>query len=215
MPSRRTITRDALQLFLDEKVALKSIFSTINKECPLQLTFELQFRTTVLWSLQPTSLIMIGILHRRILSFTQITNHKGETIGKLIESCLLDWGIEKVLIVTVDNTSSNEVTINYLRKKLKNWKDDGLVLDGDFMHVRCCAHIMNLIVSEGLKELNDSIIGIRNVMKYVRSSKSFKKCLEYEKISYKGSVILDMSTRWNSTYLMLGTALKFQKHLIK
>ena len=28
-------------------------------------------------------------LHRRILNFCQIATHKGETIGKLIESCLI------------------------------------------------------------------------------------------------------------------------------
>ena len=46
-----------------------------------------------------------------------IPDHKGETIGKIVESCLLDWGIEKVLTITVDNASTNKVAIDYVRKK--------------------------------------------------------------------------------------------------
>ena len=80
---------------------------------------------------------------------------------------MLDWGIEKVFTVTVDNTSANKVAISYLTNKLKTWRDGALVLNGDFIHVHYCAHIMNLIVSEGLKKLDDSIISIRNTVKYV------------------------------------------------
>ncbi|GKV13314.1 hypothetical protein SLEP1_g24341 [Rubroshorea leprosula] len=81
--------------------------------------------------------------------------------------------------------------------------------------MRCCAHILNLIVNEGLKNLHDSILKIRNAIRYVRASPSrmqrFKGCVEREKIQCKSLVCLDVSTRWNSTYLMLEAALKFQK----
>ena len=43
----------------------------------------------------------------------------GETIGKFIENCLLDWGIDKLLTVTVDNASSNSVIISYLKNVMK------------------------------------------------------------------------------------------------
>ncbi|KAK0585151.1 hypothetical protein LWI29_023987 [Acer saccharum] len=144
-----------------------------------------------------------------------IPDHKGETIGKIIESCLLDWGIEKVLTITVDNASANKVAIDYVRRKMRNWNESKLVLGGNFLHVRCCAHIINLIVSDGLKDMNDSIVRIRNAVQYVRSSPSrlqkFKNAAEHERIESHSIVILDVPTRWNSTYLMLSTALKFQK----
>jgi hypothetical protein len=44
----------------------------------------------------------------------------GETIGQVIENCLLDWRIDKLLIVTVDNASSNSVTISYLKNVMKD-----------------------------------------------------------------------------------------------
>ena len=76
------------------------------------------------------------------------------------------WGIERVLTLTVDNASSNDTVIAYLKKRFKH----GLVLNGDFLHVRCCAHILNLIVYDGLKDVNDSLNRIRNAVRFVRSS---------------------------------------------
>lgn len=38
------------------------------------------------------------------------------------------------------------------------------------MHVRCCAHILNLVVVSGLNELHASVAAIRNAVKYMRSS---------------------------------------------
>ena len=69
-------------------------------------------------------------LQKRILNFCQIVNHKGETIGKQIESCLHEWGIESVFTVTVDNASSNDVAISYLKKRFKSTSGNGIVLDG-------------------------------------------------------------------------------------
>ncbi|KAL2517937.1 BED-type domain-containing protein [Abeliophyllum distichum] len=113
----------------------------------------------------------------------------GETIGKMIVSCLNEWGIDKIFTITVDNATSNDTAISYLRRKVVGWGNDGCPLDGRYLHLRCCAHIINLIVCDGLREAHDSIVGIRNAVKYVKSSPA----------------------RWNSTYLMLETALKFQK----
>ncbi|KAK1401304.1 hypothetical protein POM88_000909 [Heracleum sosnowskyi] len=80
---------------------------------------------------------------------------------------------------------------------------------------RCGAHIVNLIVNDGLTKLHDSIAAIRNSVRYIRSSparlQKFKACVEKEKIDYKGGLILDVLTRWNSTYMMLDVALKFER----
>ncbi|KAI5335682.1 hypothetical protein L3X38_025816 [Prunus dulcis] len=114
-----------------------------------------------------------------------------------------------------DNVAANTKAIEYVRKKINGWKDSNSVLGGVHMHMRCSAHIINLIVKEGLKRLESSIVAIRNAVKFVRSSPSrlsyFKMCVETEKIECKGLVVMDVPTRWNSTYLMLDAALKFRK----
>lgn len=60
----------------------------------------------------------------------------------------------------VDNASPNEGALRYLIDRLKTWSDDVLVLNGDYLYVCCCAHILNLIVTEGLKELESSIVNV-------------------------------------------------------
>ncbi|XP_031255800.1 zinc finger BED domain-containing protein RICESLEEPER 2-like [Pistacia vera] len=151
---------------------------------------------------------MIGFLN-----FCPIASHKGLLIGKAIERCLLDWGISKVFIITVDNASSNDVGMKYLQNRLKSWK--GSVLNSDFLQMRFCVHILSLIVKEGLKDIEDSIFRIRSAMGYLRSSPTrlqrFKECVEQEKIEQKNLLVLDVETRWNFTYLMLDVAIKFQK----
>ncbi|XP_062114457.1 zinc finger BED domain-containing protein RICESLEEPER 3-like [Humulus lupulus] len=66
------------------------------------------------------------------------------------------------------NASSNDVSIRYLRQQFKE-KENGLILDGKFLHMGCCAHIVNLIVTEGLKEKHGSIAAIRNVVRFLET----------------------------------------------
>ena len=103
------------------------------------------------------------------------------------------------------------MAIEYLRRKTKHRV--GSLLGCEFLHMCCCAHILNLIVQDGLNDLNESIVKVRNAVRYVKSSpnrfEKFKACVEKEKIQSKSLLCLDVSTRWNSTYLMLESALKF------
>ena len=72
------------------------------------------------WYSLHTSLIQIGFCIKKILNFCQVANHKGDTIGKLVESCLLEWGIDKAFSITIDNASSNEGAISYIKKRLRS-----------------------------------------------------------------------------------------------
>ena len=89
------------------------------------------------------------------------------------------------------------------------------MLDGEFIHVRCCAHILNLTVSDALKYLHVSILRKRNVVKYVRSSPArlqiFKDFAKEDKMSTKNCLMMEVPTRWNSTFIVLDGAIKCQK----
>ncbi|KAI8560296.1 hypothetical protein RHMOL_Rhmol04G0244300 [Rhododendron molle] len=61
------------------------------------------------------------------------------------------------------NASSNDTAIRFLKRKTKDWK--WTILDHDYLHVRCCEHILNLIVVEGLKDRNESILRVRDVVR--------------------------------------------------
>nr|KJB30382.1 hypothetical protein B456_005G140200 [Gossypium raimondii] len=138
---------------------------------------------------------------------------RDEFIGMVIEKCLLNWGIDKLFTVTVDNASSNDVAIGYLRKKFN--PRGGLVQNGKYLHMRCMAHIVNLIVVEGLKAKNKFVERVRGAVRYLRQSparlQKFKECVVVEKIECKKMLCLDVCTRWNSTYLMLDTAWNFER----
>ena len=115
--------------------------------------------------------------------------------------------------MTLDNASTNDVLIRTLKSELL--LQNSLVCDGEFMHIRCCAHILNLIVQEGLKALGDSLDHIRESIKYVKGSESrmmkFKQCIEkLGDIDAKTVFCIDVPTRWNSTFFMLESALKYK-----
>jgi len=80
----------------------------------------------------------------------------------------------------LDNASSNDVLVKTLKHNLV--LQNSLLCDEEFFHVRCCAHILNLIMKEGSKVIGDAIDQITESIKYVRGSKSrminFKQCIE-------------------------------------
>ncbi|PHT55519.1 hypothetical protein CQW23_04005 [Capsicum baccatum] len=128
---------------------------------------------------------------------SSLGDHKGETIASAIKSCLLDWEIKNLFTVTFDNASANDVAITHLKQKIGDWK--GVIMRNNFLHVRCNAHILNLIVKDGLSEQNESISRVRNIVKYVKSSSviaaSFKSYVEKVKLDTNGLLSLDVETR--------------------
>lgn len=93
---------------------------------------------------------------------------------------MLECGINSIFSITVDNVNSNDIVIEYLKRRMRDKM--GITLENEFMQMRCCAYILNLIVTKGLKEVSNAIVKVRNAMKYVKSSPSrfdkFKICVE-------------------------------------
>ncbi|XP_073221471.1 zinc finger BED domain-containing protein RICESLEEPER 2-like [Cicer arietinum] len=116
-------------------------------------------------------------------------------------------------IVIVDNASSNDVAIRLLKKMIKSMNE--LLLNGFFFfHMRCCAHILNLVMTKRLIDLDSLISSIRNFVRFVISSPQrtakFKEYIEFTGIASKKLLYLYVQTMWNSTYLMLEATVKFK-----
>ncbi|KAF2290557.1 hypothetical protein GH714_014426 [Hevea brasiliensis] len=123
-------------------------------------------------------------------------SHKGDAIGRSIETCLLESGFDKIFTITVDNATSNDVAISYFKKKLAYW---GVrIVNSTYLHMRSMAHIINLVVMDGLKDVSESVMKVKIAVRYIRSSptrlKKFKECVEYEKNEGKTSLCLDVPT---------------------
>ncbi|XP_071902703.1 zinc finger BED domain-containing protein RICESLEEPER 2-like [Coffea arabica] len=137
----------------------------------------------------------------------------GENLSDIIINCLLEWNIDKICTITMDNASTNDVVARCLQE---HYSFRGVLLvNGSNIQVRCWGHVLNLIVQEGLDEINDCIHRVRNAVKYVRGSAKRKlEFLHYadqECISRGKMLSLDICTRWNSTYLMLESALHYRR----
>lgn len=136
--------------------------------------------------------------------------HNGVAIAEKIWFLLKDWGIDKkVMCLTVDNASSNDVCLNMLKSQLK------LVCDGEYFHVRCCAHVLNLIVKEGLKDVDDVIFKVKECVKYCKGSQArkqrFLESVRMCDLVYTKGLRQDVPTIWNYTFLMLESALYYKK----
>lgn len=157
------------------------------------------------------------ILRKKILNFSYFPPpHSGIAIAEKITDLITGWGIEKKLFsITLDNASSNDSCVGILKTNLTS--KNLLVLDGTLFHVRCCAHILNLIVQDGLKEIDVAVIKIRECVKYIKGSEGrrikFKQCVEQTSLESQKGLQQDVPTRWNSTYTMLSSAIYYRRAL--
>ncbi|KAI5401151.1 hypothetical protein KIW84_065844 [Lathyrus oleraceus] len=212
--SHITLARDVLKLWDSERMILKISLSLNCRRVCL---------TTDMWtsSCQKLSYMCVTAhfidnnwhLQKKILTFCQVTSHTGDAMCATMKMCLNSWGLNRVLSLTVDNASSNDVGVERLKRRLLS--RNSLVMSGNHFHMRCRAHILNLVVKEGLKDIDGSIGRICHVVWYARSSPvrlaKFKACIDEESMDCKCLVWLDIETHWNSTYLMLVSASKHER----
>ena len=60
--------------------------------------------------------------------------------------------------ITLDNASANFIMQERLKENMN--LSNSLICNGDYFHVRCCAHILNLIVQNGLTVIDDTVKNI-------------------------------------------------------
>ncbi|KAL7132191.1 hypothetical protein ABFS83_12G055500 [Erythranthe nasuta] len=185
----------------------------IKENRPFSIVDDEGFRE-MLWELEPKFKVLSrwtesGKL-KNLLNGRQRVSLSTDTWSSLVSDCLKVWGIERIFTITVDNASSNDGAIRFFKEEL-NAEDS--ILEYKYLHLRCCAHIVNLVGKEGLHDQFESIARIRNAVRNVSSSPSryakFKDSVEKAKLSCSKNLCLDVDTRWNSTYLMLDTAVKY------
>lgn len=212
--TRNTIKADVLKMFKREKQKLRCELADIPGRISLTSDCWTSLVTDGYISFTAHYVDMSWTLQKRILNFSFLPPpHTGIHLCDHIFSLLKDWRIQKnIFSLTLDNASSNDVFADNIKGELD------LICNGKFFHVRCCAHILNLIVQDGLKEIDSAVVKVRETAKYCKGSQSrkqkFLNCVAHVELDSSKGLKQDVPTRWNSTYFMLESALYFKKALI-
>ncbi|XP_044464084.1 zinc finger BED domain-containing protein RICESLEEPER 2-like isoform X2 [Mangifera indica] len=210
---RKQVKTDCFRVYQAESVRLKKTFEEITR---ISITTDLwksdtqnieYMIITAHWVDQSWS------LNKRLINFVHLPPpRRGIDIASTIFECLKSWEIHnKVQTITMDNASANDSCIKRLKEDFEMQRP--LLCDGKLFHVRCTAHIVNLLVQDGVAVIKPIIDNIRESVKFIRASEARQKI--FSNIAMQCGIkerklILDYPTRWNSTYKMLTTALQFK-----
>ena len=81
--------------------------------------------------------------------------HTKEVLSSVLLDTLLEWNIDRKLsTVTMDNCNTNDAIIKMILDKLQH---GALIMCGSMLHMRCVAHVLNLIVQDGLDVIRSCI----------------------------------------------------------
>ena len=211
---RKTIRAECLKVFDTEKVSLAKVLKGV----------DFIALTTDLWTSNQTLSYMCLVAHYidsdwkmqyRVLNFFELDPpHKGPVIGQAAYDCVAAWKIEdKIISLTLDNAANNDGAIRGLRARFA--ARQGYAFNAKYFHVRCCAHIINLVVNDGTTALASLIENLRCTVKYLKKSPSrmhkFVEICRSLALQIGEGMRLDVSTRWSSTYKMLRTAIAYKE----
>uniref|UniRef100_A0A5B7AEL5 Zinc finger BED domain-containing protein RICESLEEPER 2-like n=1 Tax=Davidia involucrata TaxID=16924 RepID=A0A5B7AEL5_DAVIN len=147
------------------------------------------------------------VLHKKIIAFRMIEYPNSTThIFQCIMTILKEYEvIDKIFSITFDNHIANNATIEMFTHNLHPSHS------GQFFHGKCVCHIINLIMQDSLKLIEEHIEKIRYAILFITSSpisqqEFFHLCKTYGLNPRKFKS--DIKTRWNSTFLMLQSCVK-------
>ncbi|KAL2905425.1 Zinc finger BED domain-containing protein RICESLEEPER 2 [Bienertia sinuspersici] len=157
-------------------------------------------------------------LKSRILNFRYYPPpRRGVDIYLFVVGLIKEWSLErKSFSITCDYARAMDVMFARLKSYLLSFVT--LPVAGHFFHVRCFAHILNLIFQSGMKVIDKSVLKLSEVVNYIAGFdarlRTSEKCVSDSKCKFVGNLSLDCLTRWNSTYLMLKRALEAKDALV-
>ncbi|KAL2901670.1 putative AC transposase [Bienertia sinuspersici] len=128
-------------------------------------------------------------LKSRILNFRYFPPpHRGVDIYLFVVGLIKEWSLErKAFYITCDNAGAMDVIVARLKSDLLSFGT--LPVAGRFFHVRCSAHILNMIVQSGIKVIDNNVLKLREAINYIAASGAhlctFKKCVLDSKCNFR------------------------------
>ncbi|XP_060589799.1 E3 SUMO-protein ligase ZBED1-like [Ruditapes philippinarum] len=136
----------------------------------------------------------------RVLQTRQLPeSHTGEHVGNVLRQAQLEWGCQ-VCALTTDNAANMKIAAHTA---------------GISIHIGCFAHTLNLASSRALdiKEVHHILAKIRSVVSFMHRSTTAAALLKKKQKMLQlpeNKLIIDVKTRWNSSYLMVERFLQQQ-----
>jgi len=204
-----------MRTFEDAKLGLREVFK--NSISKVSLTADMWTSNQTLGYLCVTChwISSDWKIHKRIIKFLMMESpHNAPSMFNALLKGIQEWNIEdKLFSITLDNAKVNNSMMVLLKTNLLMKKM--LPCEGKLFHIRCGAHVINLVVQDGLKKISSIVHNIRESVKYIKSSQARKE--KFEEVAVQVGVplgkqpTLDISTRWNSTFLMLQSAYPYRR----
>lgn len=153
-------------------------------------------------------------LKKKILNFlTTDPSQTEDMLSEVIMTSLRNWDIDRKLFsVTFDNYSTYDKIVSRIREQLCQHRF--LYCDGQLFDTRCAANVVKLMVQDTLETASPLIHKVRESIRYVRSSQAnqekFTEMAQIVGVDCKKRLNLDNSFYWNTTYIMIETALEYK-----
>ena len=221
LPTRKIVARDIEEhLFPELDETIKKVLRKLVQE---GIRFS---ATTDIWTCSNQTLAYMAVtihwidysweMNSLLIGFELITGvHNGENIANVFVKVLREYGLQNSLLsVTLDNAGNNATFIAFLRILL----GANLACGGELLQCRCAAHIINLIVKDGVACISKDIHTLRVLVKSLRSPQKLEQfeervtsLLVNTNADYitKARPHLDVPTRWNSTLDMISSCIPF------
>jgi len=199
-----------MEIFYNEKKKLFDHFSSL--DCRFSCTMDM-------WTSNQNKGYLCVTCHfiddewkiqKRIINFMHLKGrHTGTNLSAAFLQNMTSWNLDhKLFALTLDNASSNDVCVDTVISTLNGHGSVHCAVK--FFHVRCAAHIINLIARDSVNTISAVIANIRALVLIVKSSplqqEAFSKLVAELGVAKRG-LSLDVATRWNLTYLMIADAL--------
>jgi hypothetical protein len=211
-----TMEGEVYAVYQKEKENLQQAFNTMPGRISLTIGLWTTSQTLGYVSLAGQFIDSEWKVHRRMLSFMMVSSpHSENALSEAISMSLSDWNMkDRLFTITLDNEcSSHDIYSANLRDHLSN--KNNLMLKGQLFVVRCYAHILNAVAQDVIASIHGVIYSIRESIKFIKASSAREErfaeiALQLEIPSTK-TLCLDVTTQWNTTYLMLLAALDYKQ----
>ena len=216
LPSQDTLKDKILRVNREEKEKLRKQFDKL-----LSFSLILNFWTDYAKKNKYCSFTLQFIedgpkLKKQIIALKNVEyNYTGETLFEIVKDVLLEWKIDKKLAtITVENSSANDLMVEILG----SWLDDQgncHPFRDEIFHIPCITHLINLLVKDGLDEIDYILQKKRNAIKCMNQSaigkQKFEEVVKRLNLGGKGITSEGVPLRWDSTFSMLQIALELRR----